>query len=649
MSGSNKSPINKKDQQSIKYRKTQHGGASFKADLSCVDYSPSLTNNENKQCYRNSQPKSPQILSTAQLISAIGQIWDSASGPLSFILPKENVNQDDQGLPKEKILDSIDEKKNDLVYTSNNSNYYPVSGCGLQIVQEKLDFPKVMQKMLLLQSSTESQDYIHSLFQRFSQPGDKNSNKDWREMELGNGEISCKTGDIYWWMSRNAPKANCHTNVSEPESLKTNSPIAGDSISIGTSTPVLANENDVCSSDLITDETQSLPNDAILNTRKVSPLCSDYFLQAVPDTKADVGACQTTLSSSICVDYHINSLANYNSASVRCQHEIGDNKSLEIQKGHFSDITDDEPKIQIFSTTLQKPCYSQGKQEHAFSGALAGICVSLCLHPVDTIKTVIQSCRAEHRSIFYIGKSIVSDRGLFGLYRGITTNIVCSAPISAVYTFTYESVKAALLPYLPKEYYSFAHCVGGGCASIATSFIFTPSERIKQQMQVGCHYRNCWDVLVGIIRSGGFSSLYAGWRAVLCRNIPHSIIKFYTYESLKQMMPSLPSNIQPNTFQTLVCGGLAGSTAALFTTPFDVIKTRLQTQIPGSANQYDSVLHALYRISKSEGLKGLYRGLTPRLIMYVSQGSLFFASYEFFKRAFSLEASHPTDLCIQGR
>lgn len=78
-----------------------------------------------------------------------------------------------------------------------------------------------------------------------------------------------------------------------------------------------------------------------------------------------------------------------------------------------------------------------------------------------------------------------------------------------------------------------------------------------------------------------------------------------------------------------------------------MIKTRLQTQIPGSANQYDSVLHALYKISKSEGFKGLYRGLIPRLIMYMSQGSLFFASYEFFKRTFSLEASHPTDLCIQ--
>lgn len=40
--------------------------------------------------------------------------------------------------------------------------------------------------------------------------------------------------------------------------------------------------------------------------------------------------------------------------------------------------------------------------------------------------------------------------GVTGLYRGISSNIASSAPISAVYTFTYESVKGALLPLLPK-------------------------------------------------------------------------------------------------------------------------------------------------------------------------------------------------------
>ncbi|KAL4288135.1 hypothetical protein HN51_055736 [Arachis hypogaea] len=68
----------------------------------------------------------------------------------------------------------------------------------------------------------------------------------------------------------------------------------------------------------------------------------------------------------------------------------------------------------------------------------------------------------------------------------------------------------------------------------------------------------------------------------LCRLGSYTVAKCSTfnyprYERLKKVMPSLSSIIQPNAFQTLICGGLAGSTAALFTTPFDVIKTRLQT------------------------------------------------------------------------
>lgn len=319
---------------------------------------------------------------------------------------------------------------------------------------------------------------------------------------------------------------------------------------------------------------------------------------------------------------------------------------IETHDGHGSRkglcqelVADAEPLTQDRLFIQDKFRQAFAHKRHALAGALAGTLVSLCLHPIDTVKTVIQSNGMGQKSYYDILRTIVAEKGVFGLYRGIASNIASSAPISAIYTYTYESVKGALLPILPKEYHSFAHCTAGGCSSIATSFIFTPSDRIKQQMQVGSQYTNCWNALIGCLGKGGVPSLYTGWGAVLCRNIPHSIIKFYTYERLKQFFSrSASPDCSLKTLQTLVCGGLAGSTAALFTTPFDVVKTRLQTQAPGSRGKYNGVLHALQEIAREEGLQGLYRGLPPRLAMYVSQGAIFFASYEFLRAVFSFES-----------
>lgn len=270
--------------------------------------------------------------------------------------------------------------------------------------------------------------------------------------------------------------------------------------------------------------------------------------------------------------------------------------------------------------------------KHAVAGAVAGTVVSISLHPVDTVKTIIQANSSGQSSFYHILRRTLVERGVLGLYGGLASKIACSAPISAIYTLTYEIVKGALLPTLPKDYHSIAHCAAGGCSSIATSFVFTPSECIKQQMQVGSQYQNCWKALVGCLHRGGIASLYAGWGAVLCRNIPHSVIKFYAYESLKQfLLNASPDNAKFDSCQTLFCGGFAGSTAALFTTPFDVVKTRVQLQALSPVRKYEGVRHALTQIFQQEGLRGLYRGLTPRLVMYVSQGALFFTSYEFLK------------------
>jgi len=54
-------------------------------------------------------------------------------------------------------------------------------------------------------------------------------------------------------------------------------------------------------------------------------------------------------------------------------------------------ISEDTSGIQIQSSARERPQHAFAKQEHAFAGAFSGMFVSFCLHPIDTVKTVIQS------------------------------------------------------------------------------------------------------------------------------------------------------------------------------------------------------------------------------------------------------------------
>lgn len=647
MAGSGQLPKSQKP--SIKYKHSQTGGAFFElAESNREDYAPSSSGINQHDGNRN-ESKSAEIVRTTDIISAIGHLWDRAILP-PVLKPKAHLDHDTVNLKKGNTFCHPTEEGHIDASTSAEDQYISVNlmpSSHSPTSQASLECLKVTQKVSFFERGSSS--YVNSLIWRLVKSGSTNpieSLKDTgharvaklhnskvvhqllseitiarlKHLVNSNGLDEMKNLDCYNTGLRNSTCSNSSDDASHPtknmsirnadclpETAKASNSLSGPSLKF------------------LVDKQASV----------TSP-CSDHFLQAVEDTD-EIGS--LTSISQLLADQNANPLAMDTGAHNESQHKPTENHLLEgesFQQQVF--FIEDKSQVEICSSKHDKPSFA--RQEHAFAGAFAGIFVSLCLHPVDTIKTVTQSCRSDQKSILDISRSIIADRGVTGLYRGIASNIAASAPISAVYTFTYESVKGALLPYLSKECHSLAHCVAGGSASIATSVIFTPSERIKQQMQVSSRYQSSWNALLGIVGKGGFSSLYAGWGAVLCRNVPHSIIKFYTYERLKQLMPSsLQSNGQKEMLRTLICGGLAGSTAALFTTPFDVVKTRLQTQIPGSRNQFDGVFNTLVGIAKHEGLKGLYRGLTPRLVMYMTQGALFFASYESFKRLFFLEAA----------
>lgn len=78
-----------------------------------------------------------------------------------------------------------------------------------------------------------------------------------------------------------------------------------------------------------------------------------------------------------------------------------------------------------------------------------------------------------------------------------------------------------------------------------------------------------------------------------------------------------------------VSGASAGAIAATLMSPLDVIKTRLQVYglpvVPG--NKGSVIVTSLQNIIRSEGFRGLYRGLSPTLAALLPNWAVYFAVY----------------------
>jgi len=276
-------------------------------------------------------------------------------------------------------------------------------------------------------------------------------------------------------------------------------------------------------------------------------------------------------------------------------------------------------------------------QHHAVAGAVAGMLVSCALHPVDTLKTFLQrQPELRRKPLHAVAAHLVRVRGgPAGFYSGLGANLASSAPISAVYATTYEASKSALLRrgVVPAEHRWAADVLAGAMASVATSFIYTPCECLKQRVQLG-EFSNAPSAFAGVVRARGVGGLYRGWGAVLCRNVPQSALKFFAFERLRNAAVACNGGGDPTALQTAAIGGVAGSAAALFTTPFDVVKTRMLTRslVGSEGAAAGGVWQTATGIVRSEGMRGLYAGVGPRLLIYISQGAIFFASYELTKR-----------------
>ncbi|XP_020549048.1 mitochondrial substrate carrier family protein B-like isoform X4 [Sesamum indicum] len=141
-----------------------------------------------------------------------------------------------------------------------------------------------------------------------------------------------------------------------------------------------------------------------------------------------------------------------------------------------------------------------------------------------------------------------------------------------------------------------------------------------------------WHEALGIVRKEGVRAFWKGNLATIAHRLPYSSISFYAFEHYKNLLhdivgvESQGENVSADICIRLVGGGLAGVTAASVTYPLDLVRTRLATQ--RNVIYYRGIWHALYTISKEEGVFGLYKGLGATLLGVGPNLAISFSVYE---------------------
>ncbi|XP_051010905.1 S-adenosylmethionine mitochondrial carrier protein [Acomys russatus] len=249
------------------------------------------------------------------------------------------------------------------------------------------------------------------------------------------------------------------------------------------------------------------------------------------------------------------------------------------------------------------------------AGGVAGASVDLILFPLDTIKTRLQSPQGFSKA-----------GGFRGIYAGVPSTAVGSFPNAAAFFLTYEYVKCLLHTDSASHFRPMKHMLAASAGEVVACLIRVPSEVVKQRAQVSASSRTL-QIFSTILSEEGIQGLYRGYKSTVLREIPFSLVQFPLWESLKALWSWRRGHVV-DSWQSAVCGAFAGGFAAAVTTPLDVAKTRIMLAKVGSSTADGNVLSAMCGVWRSQGLRGLFAGVFPRMAAISMGGFIFLGAYD---------------------
>lgn len=275
------------------------------------------------------------------------------------------------------------------------------------------------------------------------------------------------------------------------------------------------------------------------------------------------------------------------------------------------------------------------------AGGVAGTTVDLTLFPLDTLKTRLQS-----------SEGFFASGGFRGIYRGVGSAALGSAPGAAFFFCTYEGTKTALAGARRRALGSSDNITGGGrkdgsgsavdhmlaasLGEVAACAVRVPTEVVKQRAQAGQHGGSSLSSLRAILGRraevglpGVWRELYRGWGITILREVPFTVIQFPLWEALKSYSRGRSQQqggggaADVSAGESALYGSVSGGVAAAVTTPLDVLKTRVML-----SSKRQRVWDVVTGILREHGVRPFFAGIGPRVMWISIGGAVFLGSYQ---------------------
>jgi len=261
--------------------------------------------------------------------------------------------------------------------------------------------------------------------------------------------------------------------------------------------------------------------------------------------------------------------------------------------------------------------------------------------------------RRERVNGFYDAvKHVVRAEGLRGLWKGAGTTMfafttfhsfrrpgltrflfrsLIGVPSSTCYMVTYDYLLHFVSPLLVAPS-GLTPLFAGITARTFISTVASPLELIRTNLQSTPSsasnpntLRSVISSISTVVQKQGPTSLWKGLGATLWRDVPFSGLYWANYEGLKSWFNQ---NGREGTSVAFASGAMSGTIAALFTSPFDVLKTRRQALTMSTPSHITATIPLLRHMVQTEGYSALYAGIGPRMAKIAPACGMMIACYE---------------------